>query len=289
MATEQAPDPTPTHGADDSLHIRPLTDPDGLRAFYADVLAPSFPQAELVDLDELLEDVAAGRLEVLAATQGDDPAVVAGAVGRPPSRPHGPLLLTYLASAPGHRGGGIGHRLAAAAVVAWTERHHPSMFLGEIEHPGYHRGSEATGDPLARVRFYARLGTQAVDVPYFQPGLGPGAERVPAMVLVAFPDADVARAAATALRERGTAEVARSVPADEIVGFLTDYLVEQEGSLGDDGAVHRLLDAAAGEPAGSPDAQVRLVLLDQLDRVRVGLLAPDERHAPEAPDPSAAG
>ncbi|ARU50278.1 hypothetical protein CBR64_00875 [Cellulosimicrobium cellulans] len=237
--------------------VVPLTTPELVRSLHHDVLAPSFPPAELVDVDELLDDHATGRLRSLGVVE--DGRVVAGVVGEwfPDARV---LLVLYLAIAPGRRGGGVGGRLVAAALADWRTLD-PLLVVGEVEHPAHHAGSEAHGDPVARLRFYARLGARVLALPYFQPGDGPGGERVPALLLVSFPLGP------------GTPD---DVPAAPLRAFLAENLRASEGALADDAATQRLLDAASGD---------RVALVDPADpaalaTVPVGLLSPDETSAP---------
>lgn len=237
--------------------VVPLATPELVRSLHRDVLTPSFPPAELMDGDELVDAHATGRLRSLGAVE--DGRVVAGVVGEwfPDARV---LLVLYLAIAPGRRGGGVGARLVAAALDDWRALD-PLLVVGEVEHPAHHVGSEAHGDPVARLRFYARLGARVLALPYFQPGDGPGGERVPALLLVSFP------------LGQGTAD---DVPAAPLRAFLAENLRGSEGTLADDTATRRLLDAASGD---------RVALVDPADPTAlatapVGLLAPSETHAP---------
>lgn len=246
--------------------LRRLTDPADLARLHAEVLAPSFPPAELVTLDALRTAVADGETQVLALW---DDGPVAGAVGwcSPRTRV---LLLVYLAIAPGRRSGGLGGRLLTAALDAWQDALAPLLVLAEVEHPAHHVASEAHGDPAARVRFYARHGGQALAVPYFQPGDGPGGRRVPALLLVA-------------LRSQG----ATSVPAAPVRAFLEEYLTASEGALADDDATRRLLDAAAGERVPLVGLDLEVLLDASAPQLPVGLLSAPEASAPGAP-PAAA-
>ncbi|QUC00267.1 GNAT family N-acetyltransferase [Cellulosimicrobium cellulans] len=240
--------------------VVPLTDPALLRSLHRDVLVPSFPPAELVDEQELLDAHASGRLRSLGVVE--DGRVVAGVVGEwfADARV---LLVLYLAIAPGRRGGGVGRRLVTTALDDWRALD-PLVVVGEVEHPAHHTGSEAHGDPVARLRFYARLGARVLALPYFQPGDGPGGERVPALLLVSFP--------------LGQHAAEDDVPAAPLRAFLAENLRESEGTLADDAATRRLLDAAGGD-------RVRLVDPDDpaaLATVPVGTLAPAETRAPTA-------
>lgn len=233
-----------------------LTDPADLTRLHSDVLAPSFPPAELMGLDELVAGCASGELYALGAVR--DGRVVAGAVGTG-SAPGGVVLLVYLAIAPGERGGGIGGTLLDAAVARWVAQLSPAYVLAEVEHPEHHTASVEHGDPVARLRFYARHGAQLLAVPYFQPGMGPGAPRVPALLLVTLHVDDSVRAGSPGPggRER--------VSAPPLRDFLEANLRGSEGSLRDDAATRALLDSVAG-------AWVDLVPPERLADVPVGLL-----------------
>lgn len=247
----------------ESPAVVPLDTPALVRSLHRDVLVPSFPPTELVEERSFLADHAAGRLRSLGVVE--DGRVVAGVVGSwfPDARV---LLVLYLAIAPGRRGGGVGGRLVPAALASWRALD-PLLVVGEVEHPDHHTGSEAHGDPVARLRFYARLGARVLALPYFQPGDGPGGERVPALLLVSFP-----LDAASGLPGTGP----DGVPASPVRAFLEENLRSNEGTLADDAATRRLLHAADGD---------RVALVDPADpgalaTVPVGLLAPDESHAP---------
>jgi GNAT superfamily N-acetyltransferase len=255
-----------------SRPVVPLRSAEHLTQLYQDVLRPSFPPAELVSLESFLADHAAGRLESLGVVERPDDAapldepgaasagrVVAGVVGSWSAEAR-VLLVQYLAIAPGRRGDGIGAALLGAAVSAWLTSLRPVMVLGEVEHPRFHTASEAHGDPEARLRFYARHGARVLAVPYFQPGNEPGAERVPALLLMTL-----------AIEDRN----ATSVPAAPLRAFLREYFVDSEGTLADDAPTRALFDAVAGD-------RVALLGVDDLDRAPVGLLDDSSLRAPRA-------
>jgi|GEM_PF-416041 len=239
--------------------VVPLDSPALWRSLHRDVLEPSFPPAERTTEEELLAGHAAGRLRSLGVVE--DGRVTAGVVGAwsPTTRV---LLVEYLAIAPGRRGGGIGGRLVAAALDAWAAALDPVLAVGEVEHPAHHTASAAYGDPEARLRFYARLGARVLDVPYFQPGGSPGAERVPALLLVALP-------------LPGSASVA-DAPGPPLRAFLEENLREHEGRVTGDRPTRELLAAASG---------ARVALVDPADPVAlaavpVAVLRDDELRAP---------
>lgn len=233
-----------------------LVDPADLADLHAQVLTPSFPPAELIDLDDLLAGCASGALYALGVIR--DGRVVAGAVGSG-AAPGGVVLLVYLAIAPGERGGGIGGALLDGAVARWVAQFSPAYVLAEVEHPAHHTASVEHGDPAARLRFYARHGAQVLAVPYFQPGIGPDGPRVPALLLVTLYVDDSARAGSPG------PDGHERVSAPPLRDFLTAYLLGSEGSLRDDAATRALLDSVAG-------AWVDLVSPENLADVPVGLL-----------------
>jgi N-acetylglutamate synthase and related acetyltransferases len=94
------------------------------------------------------------------------------------------MLLAWLAVRPGARGGGVGGRLLDAALASWRTEYAPCLVLAEVEDPEHHRGSDLTGDPARRHRFYLDRGARILDLPYFQPSLGRGLPRVPHLHLM---------------------------------------------------------------------------------------------------------
>ena len=235
-----------------------LVDPADLTQLHAEVLAPSFPPAELLDLDDLLAGCADGSMYALGVIR--DGRVVAGAVGEG-AGPGSVILLVYLAIAPGGRGGGIGGALLDGAVARWVQQHSPAYVLAEVEHPDHHTASEEHGDPAARLRFYARHGARALAVPYFQPGIGPDGPRVPALLLMTLAVDDSMRDPATSGEPAGRERVS----APPLREFLESHLRSSEGSLRDDAATRALLDSVSGR-------WVDLVSPDHHADVPVGLL-----------------
>lgn len=257
MTEDATPHPSPAEPT-----VVPLTGSAQLDSLWRDVLAPSFPPDELTSPDDLRAGLASGELTAYGVQQQDGQ-VVAGIVASW-SRATQVLLVDYLALAPGHRGGGVGGRLLDRSLAGWREELHPVLALAEVEHPGQHPVHPTHGDPAARLRFYARHGARALALPYFQPGIGgPGSPRVPAMLLMAL----------------GTDPGADAVPAPAVRDFLLEHLRECEGTVADDGAVGRLLEAASG---------ARVPLVDTSDAealatVPVAVLEGAERYAPSDP------
>lgn len=152
-----------------------------LRTYYDDLMAPAFPPAELMTYEELrgaLDESGTRGLVVL-----DDETPVAGLVtedyldGRV-------LLLAYVVVAADLRGRGVG-----AELIGHATGREQRLVLAEIEDPRYHRADEHTGDPVARLRFYERLGSRLLPLPYTQPSLRPGSPRAENLLLITIPSA----------------------------------------------------------------------------------------------------
>jgi GNAT superfamily N-acetyltransferase len=254
MPADAAPHPSPAEP-----EVVPLTSAAQQESLWHDVLAPSFPAVELAPPDALRAGLDSGATTAYGVER--DGRVVAGIVA---SWSPGPrvLLVDYLALAPDHRGGGLGGRLLDRSVAGWREELHPALVLAEVEHPAHHPAHDRHGDPAARLRFYSRHGGRVLALPYFQPGLaGPGSPRVPAMLLV-----DLATGPATS-----------TVPASPVRGFLVEHLRECEGSLPDDDATRRLLEAASGDVVALVDPADESALA----ALPVGVLAGGGLYAPE--------
>ncbi|GAA2529514.1 GNAT family N-acetyltransferase [Rarobacter incanus] len=243
-----------------------MTDPHGIERLHARadfddiyerVLVPSFPAHELEQPESLWQQIAAGGLHAFAAR---------GAGGRFDSvvmvADHAPVaLVLYLAIDPTGRGSGTGSRLIRFATDFAARDLRADYVLAEVESPARHGPHPTYGDPRARLRFYARQGMRLLDAPYFQPGIGPGAPRVPALLLGLLAAKDAVRTDAGVL-------------APPLAAFMRSYLVASEGRLGDDGATVRLL-AALDRPV------VRTLPANDYREVAHGdLVGEAETHAP---------
>jgi GNAT superfamily N-acetyltransferase len=221
-----------------------------LDAVYADVLAPSFPSDELESRESLGRGIATGDTSLATILDATGAPVAAAVVEwSPDSRV---LLLSYLAVRPGERGGGYGAALLGYAQRDWVARYGAWALVAEIEHPAAHDGSQAHGDPGARLRFYARNGGRALDLPYFQPALKPGGQRVYGLILAVLAASDAAAGARP-----------DHLAAGPLRRFLTEYLESTEGSAGPDPAVDALW-RGLERPGGVP-----LLPLDEPDRLPV--------------------
>jgi GNAT superfamily N-acetyltransferase len=210
-----------------------VTGADDLVRVHDRLLAPSFPAAELESVDDLIAAVRAGTSEVLVhQDRPGDPVAVAVADR---SRAAPVVLLAYLATDPLRRSTGLGSSLLDAAMTRWLDRADPCLVLAEVEDPAEHPASAAHGDPAARLRFYARRGARALDLPYFQPRLRTGASRVPHLLLLVLH-------AAPSLVD-GTAVLAAPLHA-----WLTERFRDSEGRLPADPEGQALLAAVEGGP-----------------------------------------
>jgi len=209
-----------------------------LDAVHANVLSLAFPPDELISAAALRESVAGGATSVIAAV--DDTGAPVGAAVGDWSDETEVVLLSYLAVRRDGRRGGLGSWLLTHAVAQWRQRWNPCLILAEIEHPAVHRGSEETGDPWARVRFYARHGVRPLAVPYFQPPVHPGGRRVPGLTLAVVYAADA-----------GLGPTPDTVDGQRLTRWLRRYLIGAEGSVGDDAATVAVL-AALDRPGGVP-------------------------------------
>jgi GNAT superfamily N-acetyltransferase len=190
--------------------------------FYRQVLAPSFPADELISLDEVQETADRQDASIWLSEDADG-TVLAGAIAEWDDSVR-VLLLSYLAVRPGIRGGGIGGPLYLAALESWRQKFKPCLILAEVEDPEAHRGSEDHGDPAARLRFYVNRGSRILDLPYFQPALEPGAERVYGLLLIALHvDPEFAGAGGS-----GT------IDATIIRKYLENYQTQYEGKVATD-------------------------------------------------------
>lgn len=214
---------------------RAVEDPAELADVYERILAPSFPQAELVLLEELQRSVASGATEVLAL--GED-RIAAVAIG---DRAEAATLLSYLAVDPGHRAGGLGGALLDAAVRRWTSGPEAArIVLIEVERPDRHAAHPVHGDPVRRLAFYRRHGARALDAPYFQPELQRGAGRAHNMLLLA-----------TGIHPDDSAGD-RLVRTRPVVELMEGYFAATEGTARPRDSAAQALFAALDRPDGIP-------------------------------------
>lgn len=150
---------------------------------YERLMVPAFREDELLGYEELLEVYTAMNAPphgvVVAAGRG--PVAVALTEWYVERQV---LLLAYLAVAEDARGRGFGGLLSDHLTAQLSSVVPAPIAVAEVDDPRVWPGDEGTGDPEARLRFYARRGARLVPVHYFQPSLrGPG-RRVPGMLLI---------------------------------------------------------------------------------------------------------
>ncbi|MEV0790924.1 hypothetical protein [Kribbella sp. NPDC050459] len=211
-----------------------------LERLYDEVLNPSFPVDELVPRERLLPRLAREDSGVCCRVAVDAAGRGVAAIIAEVYPETCVLLLSYLAVLSGLRDRGVGTGLARDAVPRWIVRYQPALAVAEVEDPRFHDDSEAAGhgDPDARMRLYEGFGGLILPVPYLQPALSDGADRVRNLLLMAFHvDAKICH------DERLDGEL--------LVRFLTDYFTVCEGKTPDDAEFAVLVDACR-RPGGIP-------------------------------------
>lgn len=208
------------------------TDRGRLEQVYTEILAPSFPDTELVGRDEFVAAGAGGELDVLVASPrlgGDPLGVIVG-------ERHGDgVLVDWLAVSGATRGGGVGAALIAAGLERWLAGG-ARLVLGEVERPDLFPAHPEHGDPARRLAFYERLGATVIDLPYFQPPIAPGSPRLPGLLLVVLAAAD-------------TSPVPRRLTVAEVVA-VRDVLVATMGEPEPDDPQTLRAFAPLDDPAG---------------------------------------
>ncbi len=160
--------------------IEAVTDAAELARVYDEVLEPSFPETELVTADEFIASGAAGDLDVLVA-RADDGGIRGVIVGER----HGTgILVNWLAVSGTTRRGGVGGLLFDAGLERWLRQDGVAVVLGEVERPDLFPAHPQYGDPARRLAFYERRGAAVLDMPYYEPPLREGAERLRGLLLV---------------------------------------------------------------------------------------------------------
>jgi GNAT superfamily N-acetyltransferase len=212
-----------------------------LEDYYRELMVPAFPPAELITFGDLREGLRHGHLHGLMAFEGNS--AVAGLVLEEFVR--GRLaLLAYLVVTRELRGRGIGQELVHRALSAEQR-----LVLAEIEDPRFHPTDPETGDPVARARFYRRLGSRLLPIPYMQASLRPGSPRVLDLLLITIPSAIPSP---------------ESVDGGLIAEFLDEFFLSCEG----ESAITQEKDFLALRKAASEAGSLSLVGLDELQLVR---------------------
>ena len=158
-------------------------DQDLLERFHRDVLEVSFSPDETVALDALAATIQGGAALVTVAL-GDDAEILGGIVGDWFDEQR-VLLISYLAVRPELRGQSIGTDLRGRAATTWPSQKQAHLVVGEVHDPRVWDG--VGGDQsVARLRLFERFGARLLHVPFIQPRLRPGTERVSGFLLLVF-------------------------------------------------------------------------------------------------------
>ncbi len=228
---------------------------DLLHRLYYDILLPSFRRQELDPLTVIAAAFGEDPRRIDIAAARDTAGEIVGAMICEWSSSSRVYLLSYLAARPGLRSEGVGTCLMHH-LPKWSRARGALVTLAEVDDPRCHDADGLVGDPAARLAFYGRFGARVLDLPYFQPSLGPDGQRAHGMLLLAF---DVDEAGLTG----GPVPALRG----DILGtWLSGYFVGAEGmdeSQEDRGDVDRtrILDQA------SAAAGVRILPLEQYTEV----------------------
>jgi hypothetical protein len=214
--------------------------PEQLERLYDEVLNPSFPVDELMPRDKLLPRLAQEDSGVCCRVVLDPAGRVVAAIIADIYQGSRVLLLSYLAVVSELRDRGVGTGLASDAVPRWIARYQPALAVAEVEDPRRHVAGDSVGygDADARMRLYDGLGGLILPVPYVQPALTAGADRVRNLLLMVF---------------HAAPEVCpdRLLDPELLVRFLTDYFTACEGKTPVDAEFTALLDAC-NRPGGIP-------------------------------------
>lgn len=220
------------------MRIVKLTSGPFVSELYRAVLQPSFMPSELVSEAELGKMITDGHPGLIALD--DDDQVLGGAIGEWDAELR-IMLLCWLAIRPGIRGGGVGGALLEAATDSWSTDFAPCLILAEVEDPQKHHGTEATGDPVARLRFYQQRGAKALDLPYFQASIGEGQPRVPDLLLMVLRS-----------EPRFAGAEADTIDSGLIRAYLESYQIQCEGQIGTDEQAMAMWRAIDAHPGGLP-------------------------------------
>ena len=208
---------------------------DLVQTAFDEVLRPSFSTEELPGLATIAGGLRSGA--VLSVAVDDDGRTLAASFTE-----HDPEsgidLLGYLATRPGLRSKGTGSRMLDHVAGRWQTMDR-ALVLGEIHDPRAWPDEEDE-KPGARLRFYERWGCGVLDVPWVQPSLGAGLERVSDMLLIVLHP------------RREPAAGPGRFPASSVRSWIEVYFEATEGQV--------------------PSDPIYLALMERLDRPEVAIL-----------------
>ncbi|WP_159081364.1 GNAT family N-acetyltransferase [Nocardioides sediminis] len=220
-----------------------------LRQAYDEVLRPSFLPDELPSWDFLLAGFRSPARQCVGILYDEDPVGVRSvrAVGVTNWRDGRHIgTLSYLATAPAHRGTGLGGTLVAEHAHHWPTLGLGTV-LGEVHDPRLHPET-ADERPMDRLRFYDRHGARLVGVPWIQPALSPDTRRSRGMLLIVLPP------------------VPKAIPAGDLIAWATDYYLEAEGAPATDGDLRALVTRFGGRQSWTPGPVMAFAEVEPLRR-----------------------
>jgi GNAT superfamily N-acetyltransferase len=185
---------------------RGADDPALVERAYRDVLAPSFTANEIPPSEQFTAEVAN---DTVVVGRRDGRIVAAAVTDAGVSAPVG--LLSYLAVRPDQRGTGAGSSMMRQLREVWQSGI-AEVVLGEVHDPRCWPEAEDER-PSARLRFYERHGARLLTVPWVQPRLHDGGDRVEGMLLLVM----------------WSRHHVDAVPALWIRGWTIDYFKSAEG------------------------------------------------------------
>jgi GNAT superfamily N-acetyltransferase len=205
--------------------------------FYRELLVPNFHPDEMFAEDTFMAAQSSEVVRTVLAWD-DESNLVGGLTGHwyPACRV---FLVDYLVVRPESRGRGTGSALLHHGSEQWSRELSPILILGEVEDPRHYR-DRGFGNPSSRFRFYGRLGARVLQLPYFQPALGPSGSRVHGLLLmVFFAQSDAYAGSAT-------------ITGEPLNCFIEQYVTECEGRLQEEDAELKKLLNPCRIPDGVP-------------------------------------
>jgi GNAT superfamily N-acetyltransferase len=198
-----------------------------LLRFYREILVPNFRPDEMFAEDMFMTAQSSEAVRTILAWDNKNN-LVGGLTGHWYSVCR-VFLVDYLVVHPEFRDRGIGSTLLRHGSERWSRELAPVLILGEVEDPRRYSDT-GFGDPSLRFRFYCRLGARVLQLPYFQPALGPSGSRVRGLLLMVF------------LAQPDAYTGFTTIAGEPLDCFIRQYVTEYEGCLEkEDTELQRLL------------------------------------------------